>query len=994
MRATLQDWINDADGVRHLRFFSIAQLPIHLARITNRPEDLYISLVGELFRCLDVPETARSDWAQLGNAFLQFAAETSDEQLTRFGISKDDATLFASGSFYFGDYPASACLAMRRGVRPLNNQGPRAGCFDFLARPTELHSQVAIDTREALRTGDLQRVNQFVDSSLVAVRRALQDGPEAWIAAKLLHRLLAGFRLSNLRAVLPNGQDAFWTPLVESLISRQPSTWEFFPSQIEAINGGLLVSEESYSLQMPTGAGKTTLCETLLYYYLKNHPDELAIMLVPYRSLASELRGTLIRRLNSLGFASRCAYGGTVPIGDELHALANVQALVATPEALSGLLGADPDFARRIGLMICDEGHLLDSTGRGIGLELLLARMRARPARPTRFVFMSAIVPNIEEINTWLGGNDQTVIRSTYRPAIAEFAILQPVGAGAGTSISLAMHPHEPEERQFSIDRFLDRTDFSYRNPATGRQNTYGFASIKTQAIATARKVLPMGATAIFAANKRGNQGAIGIAESLVEQLQIELPIPRPIDFVHQDSLQKSLRYLEAEYGQSWIGTQCVRNGFILHHGDIPQETREILERLIRDQDVKLVICTNTLAEGVNLPIRTLVLYSVQRRDGNGQIQNMLARDIKNLVGRAGRAGATTKGLVICANPEQWQFVRPVALQEAGEPVKGALLKLIELMTLYLTRNGIALSNQFLEYNTLIHPLIDGVDSTLMELLSDEIGEEEFVELATQLAAQTFAARTLPAASTENLRSVFALRARRLIELRTTGKTAWARETGAKVRLIDSVEQGLLPLRADWQANVDPLSDEVRLAIFQWAWTHPDLREVVKETFRLDENDDVETVREKFFEIARLWMTGMRFRDIAEQVLLPIDDLLAVHIRGITFSLQTLVEQGLSLLAKRLEAEGIAICEDIQNFPEHLRFGVPNSVARMLAAKGLRHRSAYVQLGTALHNIRFVGTQDEAKTAAANSLRHFSEQWRASLGELVYQNTLSDLSLA
>jgi Lhr-like helicase len=399
--------------------------------------------------------------------------------------------------------------------------------------------------------------------------------------------------------VLPDGHLDFWTPLVSSLIDRQPSTWEFFPSQIEAIRGGLLSSNESYSLQMPTGAGKTTLCEALLFWHLKSNPSNVAIMLVPYRSLASELRGTLVRRLNSFGIASRCAYGGTVPTGDEIHGLADTQVVIATPEALSGLLGADPDFARRITLVICDEGHLLDGDGRGIGLELLLARLRARQARPTRFVFMSAIVPNIEEINAWLGGTDQTVIRSTYRPAIAEFAVLRPVGTGTGTMINLEMHPHEVPERQFSIGGFLDRSAFSYRNPETDRQKTYGFSSVKTQAIAAARKVLPMGSTAIFAANKRGAQGAIGIAESLVEQLQIELPIPKPIDFARLDALQKSITYLEAEYGVNWIGTRCVQNGAVLHHGDIPQETREILEGLIRNQDVKLVVCTSTLAEGV-----------------------------------------------------------------------------------------------------------------------------------------------------------------------------------------------------------------------------------------------------------------------------------------------------------------------------------------------------------------------------------------------------------
>lgn len=992
MRLELQNWINEADSVRHLRFFSVLQMPIHLARITNRIEDYYISLVGELFKSLEEPDVSKADWAQLGNAFLQFAAESSERQLAQNGISKEDASLFAACAFYFGDYPASAYLAMRQGIRPVDNQNLRAACFDFLARPKEMRSQIAINIREQLRIGDLQGIGRLTNMLLERERMALQEGPEAWIASKLLNRILSSFSQSNLRVVLPDGTQDFWTPLVSSLIDRQPSSWEFFPSQIEAIRGGLLTSGNTFSLQMPTGAGKTTLCETLLYSHMKNNPAAVAIMLVPYRSLASELRGTIVRRLNSYGIASRCAYGGTVPNGDEIYGLADTQVIIATPESLSGLLGADPDFLRRITLVICDEGHLLDGDGRGIGLELLLSRLRGRQLAESRFVFMSAIVPNIEEINNWLGGNNQTVIRSSYRPAIAEFAVLRPTGSGTSTSINLEMHPHEPHDRQYSIEGFLDRNSFSYLNPLTGRQKTYSFTSIKTQAIAAARKVLPMGSTAIFATNKKGRQGAIGIAESLIEQLQEQLPIPRPIDFARLDVLQKSIDYLISEYGAHWIGTKCTQNGVVLHHGDIPQESREVLEGLVRNQDVKLVICTSTLAEGVNLPIRTLVLYSVQRRQFNGQMQNMLARDIKNLVGRAGRAGSNTKGLVICANPDQWQFIQPVALQAAGEPVRGALLRLIEEITRYLANNNLALSNEFLELNNVIHPLIDGVDSTLIELLSDEIGEVDFVSLAIELASQTFAAQQLSQESANHLRNVFALRARRLITLRTDGKITWARQTGARVRLIDSVEQSLLPLREDWSENSNPLTDDIRVPIFQWAWSHSELREQVRACFHLDVDIDVETVKDKFFEITRLWMNGMRFREISEQTALQIDDLLAVHTRGVTFSLQTLVEQGVSLLAKRLESEGIEMSENVLNFPDYLRFGAPNSLARMLASSGVRHRNAYVQLGIAMQNSAFSGNQLEAKIFANESLRQLEFEWRASLGELVYQNTLNDLS--
>ena len=163
---------------------------------------------------------------------------------------------------------------------------------------------------------------------------------------------------------MPDGQSAQWTPLVESLLNRSPAAWEFFPSQIAAINGGLLTRTETYSLQMPTGAGKTALCETLLYWHARSSETSAAVLLVPYRSLAAELRATVVKRLNEMGVSAGCVYGGTVPTGDEVRAVDQMRALVATPEALSGVLSADPKFLERISLVICDEGHLLDGGSR------------------------------------------------------------------------------------------------------------------------------------------------------------------------------------------------------------------------------------------------------------------------------------------------------------------------------------------------------------------------------------------------------------------------------------------------------------------------------------------------------------------------------------------------------------------------------------------------------------------------------------------------------
>lgn len=991
MRASLQQWINDADNARHLRHFQVPQLPIELARIDNRLDDYYISLVGELFRNLHAPQVPSADWAKLGNAFLQISIETTQELLHDRGISKDEAALFASAAFYFGDFPASACLAMRLSDRPKDADGLRAACFDFLVRPPTLQSNLAREIQNALKAGAGDLLDRFVMMAMEWERAALKEGPEAWIVGRLMSHLIARFRETNVRAVLPNGWRDFWDQLVKSLVDRQPSTWEFFPSQIEAIHKGLLDNNDSYAMQMPTGAGKTTLCETLLYWHLKTHPADAAILLVPYRSLASELRGTLVRRLNKMGLASRCAYGGTVPTGDEIHGLGQVRAMIATPESLSGILSADLAFAQRVSLVICDEGHLLDGGGRGIGLELLLARMKSRAQIPPRFVFVSAIVPNIEEINSWLGGNDQTVIRSNYRPAIAEYAFLEQVGTGANASVSLVMHPHEAQERQFTIDHFLTRNSFTFRNPRTGRPNTYGFRSIKTQAVAAARKLLPMGTTAIFAANKRGHQGAVGLAEDLVEQLMQPLPLPAPLAFAKHDALQRCIAYLEGEYGDAWIGTLIVRQGAVLHHGDIPQEAREVLEGLIRDAAVRLVICTSTLAEGINLPIRSLVLYSVQRQSRAGRADPMLTRDIKNLVGRAGRAGANTKGLVICANPMQWHLVRHVAMEEAGEAVRGSLRELIDQLSTFLMQRGIALNNDLLENINAVCPVTDGVDSTLIDLITEEIGEEAFVAHARLLADQTFAVRLLPQGQADLLRYVFELRARRLIGLRHTGQLAWVRETGAKVRMLVSVERDLWPARERWQDPVDPLDEELCNAILEWAWTHDDLLYVIIQTFRPEGGDPVRA-KKTFFEVVRRWMMGASFLGISRELNMDMDTLLAVHARVIAFTLQTLVEQGISLITQRLKADGIEIAAGVTGFTEQLRFGAPNLPARVLAASGVRHRKAYVALGNAIVQAGQVLDLTAIRTKARESLLQSADGWRAFLGELVYANTLQDLS--
>ena len=501
-----------------------------------------------------------------------------------------------------------------------------------------------------------------------------------------------------------------------------------------------------------------------------------------------------------------------------------------------------------------------------------------------------------------------------------------------------------------------------------------------------------MGTSVIFAANKRGDQGAIGIAEELLEQLsRASLPLPNPLVFANVARVTAAVDYLRREFSDGWIGTRALEGGAVLHHGDIPQEAREVLEELLRKAHIIFAICTSTLAEGVNLPIRTLVLYSVQRRLSGGAIDTLLSRDIKNLVGRAGRAGATTKGLVICANDSQWAAVERVALDQPGENLVSALRELLDRLQRFLAARNIVLTNQNLEGTPLLHSLVDGIDSTLIDLASEEITEERLAQLAVELADQTLAAQSAAEPSREVLRNVFRLRAARVAGLRTAGRLEWIRQTGARMRMIDTVEADLVNAFDEWETLENPTNDRFVNVILDWSWAHGYLADDIRKVYRLGVQDDVNGVRNSFFIVVRRWLAGDSYAEIAGASGNDLNEVLAILTGAISYGLQSVVEQAVSLLEKLLESQGRALSAAVRAFPDHLRFGVPTTAACALSNFGVRHRRAAILLGSTPEAQASAGDGRGGLLEIVAQLLVGDEQgWRGRLGVLMYENTVAD----
>lgn len=984
MREILGRWIADAETQQTIVDFRLSAHLRELDYLDARTTDLYYSLVGELFDMVRAGDRNPPDWASLGRAL-----ETLSRGL-RDGV-RADALFFAAVAFYLGGYPASAVMTMRLADPQFWDVDAQRSAYELLTRPV---SPVASSTQrliDAVRVGNTSVVDEVVVAAQEEADLALDVGPDEWVAHRLYAVLVERFQRTNLRAVLPEGTTRRWDPLVESFLDRRQPVWDFFPSQMEAIDAGLLTSSAPYSLQMPTGAGKTALTETLIFDHLSRFPESKAVLLVPYRALARELRGSVGRHLTAMGLRSRTVYGGTVPGIEESDDLEEVRVIIATPEALTGLVGVHPELLSELSLVVCDEGHLLDNASRGVGLELLLARFKARTPVP-RIVFVSAIVPNVEEVNTWLGGSEGTVVRSEYRPAVAEFAVLRPSGSGRQRKVGLELHEPSTSVPSHTLSEFLALEDFQFTNSSTGRLNTYDYGSTKTLAVAAARKALALGPVAVFATEKGGARGVGGLANELLKQIAANLDLPSPLSYVTDDAaVESAVAYLTGEFGDDWVGTRALREGAIVHHGDVPQETREVLEELVSDRRVPMVLCTSTLAEGVNLPLRTMVLYSVKRSSDGSAPEAMLARDIKNLVGRAGRAGSSTRGLVVCANADDWAVVSPVAEGQSGEPIAGALITLVQRLQGALAGRQIQLTNGVMEASPVLFSLVDGVDAALIELIRDELGAEQFVSIAETLAAETFAAARATEQERQLLFNVFQLRAERLVEMRSSGRLSLAQETSARPRLVDAVLDGLLPRYADWGSVESPLDPELVRLVVDWAFEQPGFTEEAETVYR---RTSVTDHAASLSELLLAWLEGRPFTEVAARAGVGIDVLLRIHAKLVLFDFVTLVEQAVAILQQHLALEGVTLAPAVVSFPDFVRFGVSTAAARELMAKGVRHRAAAVKLGahSAMSSPDNLFSLSTPWTIARDLLTD-TDTWLTRLGDLVYQRTVADVAI-
>ena len=368
---------------------------------------------------------------------------------------------------------------------------------------------------------------------------------------------------------------------------------ELYPPQEEAIRAGALEGK-NLVLASPTASGKTLVAELCCLKHVLEKKGK-AIYLAPLRALASEKfddfqRFVKLQKQNG----QRVSVGISTGDFDSSDPwLGRYDIIITTNEKADSLLRHRAKWMDDISLVVADEVHLLNEAERGPTLEVVLARLMQ--VNPTiQVLALSATMGNVDEVASWLKA--QYVI-TEWRPVPLKEGVL--------------LH----EEIQFK-DGDARRIDHKTNNDAVN----------------LALNTVKLGGQALVFASTRKNAAALAkkIADETCNVLS------KPAKRMLEQEAEK-VRNADEKTQLSESLANLVECGTAFHHAGLGGAHRRIIEQLFRQGRIKVLTATPTLAFGVNLPARIVIVQDYRRYEAGYGYYPISVLEYKQMAGRAGR---------------------------------------------------------------------------------------------------------------------------------------------------------------------------------------------------------------------------------------------------------------------------------------------------------------------------------------------------------------------
>jgi POLQ-like helicase len=674
---------------------------LHIAVPANsEPQELFVLTVGTLgdvAATLSDAEDVEAPLPQPTVEELNFSASFFDAFLeSRFSepIARDTA-LLAAAAYYLARRPGSSLVLARQ--LPVLSGEPLVDKLlhwvllaQWVDYPTDVHTFFG----DAL--GNVARLlaSHFRDGSglteLTSALNALRRRSYAGSSARDLLFIDIVTAIIRLRVAT-----SAWTTLPAfteltteqwaAAIRRPEFPKELWPSQMLLGQAGLF-SGASGIVQMPTSAGKTRSVEIVLRSSFLSGRSKLAVVVAPFRALCHEI-GTSLRhafrdddvKVNELSDAMQLDFLQQVAELLGFEALTSHYILVLTPEKLLYVLRQVPTLVNNIGIVVYDEGHQFDSGSRGITYELLLTEIKALLPTSAQTILVSAVIQNAQAIGEWLMGGGVQVVNGTSLLATSRSVAFASWLERRGQLMFFETGSYA--ERDYFVPRVLEQHTLD-RHPGERVDRFFPEKdSSNDVALYLGIRLVPQGSVAIFCGRK---DTASGMAARAVDVYERGFNLAAPAASADPDELRRMKTLVNGHFGDQSTTSRAASLGVFVHHGTTPHGLRLAIEHGMQQGRINFVACTSTLAQGVNLPIRYLIVSGIHQG-----AEKIKVRDFQNLIGRAGRSGMHTEGLVIFSDPavydkredrrEAWKFSSSVELlsPDRSESTTSSLLGLL-----------------------------------------------------------------------------------------------------------------------------------------------------------------------------------------------------------------------------------------------------------------------------------------------------------------------------
>ena len=468
------------------------------------------------------------------------------------------------------------------------------------------------------------------------------------------------------------------TPLVNAF--REKRSFDLDPFQIAAAN--VLEAGNSVLVAAPTGAGKTVVAEFAVFLAMSTSSDKL-FYTTPMKALSNQKYNEFVEEWGAENVG--------ILTGDT-NINSGARIVVMTTEVLRNMLYADSDLLADLRFVVMDEIHYLADRFRGAVWEEVIIHL----PQHVRLVGLSATVSNAEEFGDWLQAvrGDTDIIVSEDRPVPLDQHVL--VGNKFidlfDGSTAAAEHRVNPEllrlahsnqraphirsaGRNANRGGRNNRPQYAQNQPLQGRMDRANIIELLAE-----KNLLP---AISFIFSRAGCDQAVsqvlrsGIRLTDAEEREIIRDIVEERCSVLADEDLGVLGYWE------WL--EGLERGVAAHHAGLLPAFKEVVEELFQKKLVKVVFATETLALGINMPARTVVLEKLEKFNGEARVP-LTPGEYTQLTGRAGRRGIDVEGhsLIQWANNLDPQTVASLAsrrtypLNSSFRPTYNMAINLIE----------------------------------------------------------------------------------------------------------------------------------------------------------------------------------------------------------------------------------------------------------------------------------------------------------------------------